>query len=69
MTVQRTTASDQAMVDDEDCFDAGCTAMGLWDQRSGLRTLTASTSPRIRLEGEILTPERLKIPSDQSNEA
>ena len=39
--------------------------MGLWEKRAGLRTLEASMIPRIRLEGEILTPDRLKTPSGQ----
>ena len=57
--VRRSDAIEQCLIHDEDCFDAGCTAMALWSHRAQLSTLTATTDPRIALEGEILTPERL----------
>jgi len=57
--VARSDHVNQQMIDDEDCFDAGCTAMGLWAQRQQLTQLRATTDPRVMLEGEILTPKRL----------
>jgi hypothetical protein len=58
--VSRNDVVEQRMVADEDCFDAGCTAMGLWLRRDQLRMLRATDDSRVALEGEILTPECLE---------
>ena len=58
--VSRSKCIEQVMIDDEDCFDAGCTAMALWQFRDRIGGLAKAHDRRTMLEGTIVTPEVLR---------